>query len=723
MYCSTPPETQESKIDVRPLLEPRSIAVIGASRQPQTVGWLVFDNLLSGGYTGVVYPVNPHAHAIRGVRAYPTIEAIPDPIELAIITVPAPSVADVLESCGHQGVRAAIVISAGFKEIGPEGIAREERLRAIARRYRIALLGPNCLGVMNTDPAIQLNATFGQAMAQRGTIGFISQSGALCAAVLDYTRAHNIGLSKVISLGNKAGATEVDFLDYLWRDPHTTVILLYIEELSDGRAFLELAHRITSDTENPKPILALKAGRTIAGARAVASHTGSLAGSDEVYQALFKQAGVLRVETVEDLFEYALAFANQPIPKGSRVAIVTNAGGPGIMAADTCIQYGLEVPPVPQPERFRHQCHLPTHAGVTNPIDLIADARSERYACVLDALLYDPTFDALLILFVPIPTADIETIAQVIIDAARRRLKPIVACFMGVVDVGPAKAALRAAGVPCYDFPEDAARALAAMAWYARWRARPVTGYRTFDVRCTEATQLLESAQPNANGFIPEDIAFRILECYGFALLPWAVAHSPEQAAEVATQLGFPVALKVLSPDIIHKFDIGGVVLHVDSPESARRAFDQIHKAILEHSPGARFDGVLVQKMGERGHELILGVKRDEQFGPIVMVGLGGIYVEIFRDVAFRIAPLRERSAHLMLEETRAAALLRGARGQPPADIDTVAEYLLRLSQLSLEQPEIEELDINPLLVYPRGNGAVVVDVRIAVRRNDKTPL
>ncbi len=706
------------KSDLRALLEPHSIALIGASRQPHTVGWLLLDNLLMSGYTGVIYPVNPHAHAVRGVRAYPTIADVPDTVDLAIIAVPAPSVPAVLEDCGRQGVRAAIVISAGFKEIGPEGSLREERLRAIARHYGIALLGPNCLGIMNTDPAIQLNATFGQAMAQRGSIGFISQSGALCAAVLDYTRAHAIGLSKVISLGNKAGVTEVDLLAYLWRDPHTKVILLYIEELSDGRQFLELAHRVTSDPDNPKPILALKAGRTAAGARAVASHTGSLAGSDEVYHALFKQAGVLRVDTVEDLFEYALAFANQPIPKGGRVAIVTNAGGPGIMAADTCIQHGLEVPPLPHPERFRLQCHLPAHAGLSNPIDLIADARSDRYACVIDALLHDPSFDALLILFVPIPMADIEAIAQVVIQAAQRRIKPIVACFMGVLDVGPAKDALRAAGVPCYDFPEDAARALAAMAQYHRWRMRPLTGYRTFEVERDVATHLLESTTPSAHGFIPEDVAFRVVQAYGLPLLPWAVARSPDEAAEAAAEIGFPVALKVLSPDIIHKFDIGGVVLNVDSPAAVRQGFERIAEAVARHAPGARFDGVIVQRMGGRGQELILGIKRNEQFGPIIMVGLGGIYVEVFRDVAFRIAPLRERSAHLMLEETRVATLLRGIRGQPPADVDAVVECLLRLSQLAVEQPSIDELDINPLLVYPEGNGVAVVDVRIAVRRS-----
>jgi acetyl coenzyme A synthetase (ADP forming)-like protein len=545
--------------DVRPILEPRSIALIGASRQPNSVGYLLLENLLLGGYTGVIYPVNPHAHAIRGIRAYPSVEALPETVELAIIAVPAPAVASVLETCGRIGIHAAIVISAGFKEIGPEGALREAELRRIAQQYGIVLLGPNCLGVMNTDAAIRLNATFGQAMARGGNIGFISQSGALCAAVLDYTRAQGIGLSKVISLGNKAGATELDFLVYLWQDPQTSVIALYIEELSDGRRFLELAQLITSESPPTKPILALKAGRTSAGARAVASHTGSLAGSDELYQALFTQAGILRAETVEDLFEYAVAFANQPLPRGARVAIVTNAGGPGIMAADTCVQHGLEVPTL-ESLRLRERCHLPEHAAVTNPIDLIADARSERYACVLQTLLEEPSVDALLVLFVPIPTADMEAITEVILQAAQQRRKPILTCFMGVIDVAPAKERLRAAGVPCYDFPEDAARALAAMAQYRRWIERPRTGYRSFPSDAERARQLLAAAPRTLYGFIPEDIAFRVLELYGFPLLPWDTAASPEEAVQKAERLGYPLALKVLSPDVVHKFDIGGVL-------------------------------------------------------------------------------------------------------------------------------------------------------------------
>jgi acetyl coenzyme A synthetase (ADP forming)-like protein len=706
--------------DVRPILEPRSIALIGASRQPNSVGYLLLENLLLGGYTGVIYPVNPHAHAIRGIRAYPSVEALPETVELAIIAVPAPAVASVLETCGRIGIHAAIVISAGFKEIGPEGALREAELRRIAQQYGIVLLGPNCLGVMNTDAAIRLNATFGQAMARGGNIGFISQSGALCAAVLDYTRAQGIGLSKVISLGNKAGATELDFLVYLWQDPQTSVIALYIEELSDGRRFLELAQLITSESPPTKPILALKAGRTSAGARAVASHTGSLAGSDELYQALFTQAGILRAETVEDLFEYAVAFANQPLPRGARIAIVTNAGGPGIMAADTCVQHGLEVPTL-ESLRLRERCHLPEHAAVTNPIDLIADARSERYACVLQTLLEEPSVDALLVLFVPIPTADMEAITEVILQAAQQRRKPILTCFMGVIDVAPAKERLRAAGVPCYDFPEDAARALAAMAQYRRWIERPRTGYRSFPSDAERARQLLAAAPRTPYGFIPEDIAFRVLELYGFPLLPWDTAASPEEAMQKAERLGYPLALKVLSPDVVHKFDIGGVLLNVDSPSAVAAAFERIRSAIAERAPQARFHGVILQRMGQRGVELILGMKRDPQFGPILMAGLGGIYVEVFRDVAFRIAPLRERSAYQMLTSIRSAAVLQGARGQPPADLDAAAECILRLSQLAMEQPQIEELDINPLLVYPKGNGAAVVDVRIAVTAPDSS--
>jgi acetyltransferase len=703
--------------DLRPILEPQSVAVIGASRQPGSVGYAVLSNLLMGQFTGVVYPINPKAKAICGVRAYSSILEIPDPVDLAVVIVRASLVPQVLEECGQKGIKGAIVISAGFKETGPEGAKLEAQVKEIALHYGIALVGPNCLGVINTDPNYRLNASFAKEMPLPGNIAFISQSGALCTAVLDYAKGQGIGFSKVISLGNKADVNENDFLAYLWQDPHTQVILLYVEELTEGRRFLQLAREITGEGDGRKPILALKAGRTPAGARAVASHTGSLAGSDEVYEALFAQAGVLRADTVEDLFEYAIAFANQPLPNGRRTVIITNAGGPGIMATDACVRYGLELAQLSEKTLEQLREKLPPHASLQNPIDLIGDAQHDRYEAALDAVLDDPNVDALVVLLTPQAMTDIENIALVIAQESKRRAKPILACFMGLVDISAGVNILKENGVPCYSFPEDAVRTLAAMVRYVDWVRRPRTGVKLFPVDTERARSLLSEAPVSEHGFVPEEVAFQVLEAYGFPVLPWGVARTPEEAVSVACQIGYPVVLKVLSPDVVHKFDVGGVQLNLNSDSDVRQAFDKIFNSVKQHLPEARIEGVIVQAMAKKGREVILGLKRDPQFGPILMFGLGGIYVEILRDVTFRFAPVRELGAYRMVRDIRTYRLLEGVRGEPPADIDKIVECIERLSQLAIEQDLIEELDINPLVVYPQGEGAVVVDVRIMIRR------
>jgi len=710
-------EILEGLHDLRPILEPQSVAVIGASRQPGTVGYAVLSNLVMGQFTGVVYPVNPKARSICGVRAYPSVLEIPDTVDLAVIIVRAPLVPQVLEECGQKGVKGAIVISAGFKETGPEGAKLEAQVREIAHHYGIALVGPNCLGVINTDPNYRLNASFAKEMPLPGNIAFISQSGALCTAVLDYAKGQGIGFSKVISLGNKADVNENDFLAYLWQDPQTQVILMYVEELSEGRRFLQLAREITGEGDGRKPILALKAGRTPAGARAVASHTGSLAGSDEVYEALFAQAGVLRAETVEDLFEYAIAFANQPLPNGKRTVIITNAGGPGIMATDACVRYGLELAQLSEQTLEQLRQKLPPHASLQNPIDLIGDAQSDRYEAALNAVLDDPNVDAVIVLLTPQAMTDIENIAHVIAQASKRKSKPILACFMGLVDVSAGVNILKENGVPSYSFPEDAVRALAAMARYVDWVRRPRTVVKVFPVDTERARQLLSEAPVSEHGFVPEEVALQVLEAYGFPMLPWGVAKTAEEAVSVARKIGYPVVLKVLSPDVVHKFDVGGVQLNLNSDSDVRQAFEKIMNSVKQHIPEARIEGVLVQAMAKKGREVILGLKRDPQFGPILMFGLGGIYVEVLKDVTFRFAPVRELGAYRMVRDIRTYKLLEGVRGEPPADIDKIVECIERLSQLAMEQELIEELDINPLIVYPQGEGAAVVDVRIMVSR------
>lgn len=703
--------------DLKPILEPQSVAVIGASRQPGSVGYAVLSNLLMGQFTGVIYPVNPKARSICGVRTYQSVSEIPDSVDLAIIIVRANIVPLVLEECGQKGVKGAIVISAGFKETGPEGAKLEAQVKEIAHQYSIALVGPNCLGVINTDSNYRLNASFAKEMPLTGNIAFVSQSGALCTAVLDYAKGQGIGFSKVISLGNKADVNENDFLAYLWQDPQTQVILLYIEELSDGRKFLELAREITGEGDNRKPILALKAGRTPAGARAVASHTGSLAGSDEVYEALFAQAGVLRADTVEDLFEYAVAFANQPLPNGKRTVIITNAGGPGIMATDACVRYGLELAQLSQQTLEQLRENLPPHASLQNPIDLIGDAQSDRYEVALEKVLDDLNVDAIVVLLTPQAMTDVENIANAIVKVSKRKVKPILACFMGLVDISAGVNILKENGVPNYSFPEDAVRALAAMVRYVDWVKRPRTGVKVFEVDSERARRLLYDSPISGHGFVPEDVALQVLEAYGFPLLPWGVARDVDEAVEVAQKIGYPVALKVLSPEVIHKFDIGGVQLNLNSESDVRQAFEKILKSVKQHIPKARIEGVLVQAMAKKGREVILGMKRDPQFGPILMFGLGGIYVEVLRDVTFRLAPVRKLGAYRMVKEIRTYKLLEGVRGEPPADIDKIVECIERLSQLAVEQDIVEELDINPLIVYPQGEGAAVADVRIMVSR------
>ncbi|TMJ12780.1 MAG: CoA-binding protein [Bacillati bacterium ANGP1] len=713
--------------DLSSIFAPRSVAVIGASRDPGKVGHAIFRNVLED-FQGVVYPVNPHAQAIRGVRSYPSVQEIPDPLDLAIIIVPAASVRAVLDECGRKGVRGVVVISAGFRESGPQGRHRESEVVAAVQQYGFALVGPNCLGVLNTDPAVRLNATFARAMPAAGSIAFLSQSGALTTAVLDYARARGIGFSKLVSLGNKADVTELDLLAALRDDPRTDVILLYLEELADGQRFIGLCREITGEIAQPKPILAVKSGRTPAGARAVSSHTGSLAGSDEVYDAVFLQSGVLRVDSVEELFHYAVAFANQPLPSGRRVAIVTNAGGPGIMAADAAVRQGLELAAFAEGTKQALRLSLPAEAAIDNPVDVVGDAQHDRYQAALRAVLRDPGADGAIVVLTPQAVTDIEQIARVVAEEARGAprhpaqgsalhhaaqgsgRKPVLASFMGLVDVSAGVRVLEEARIPHYGFPEDAVRAFAAMTRYAEWVHRPRTEVRQFSVDRAAASDVLRRSPRGV--FVRETMALRLIEAYGFPMAPWAEASSAEEAVIRASAIGFPVAIKVLSPQIVHKVDVGGIRLDLTAPSEVRAAYEEMMADIARRLPGAAVEGVLVQKMVP-GVETILGINRDPQFGPILMFGLGGIYVEVFRDVTFRLAPIRELGAQRMVESIKAGQILRGVRGRPPADVEALLECIERLSQLAVEIPEIAELDINPLMVLPAGQGAAVVDARL----------
>ncbi len=702
--------------DLSGLLKPEAIAVVGASRNASAVGHTVFRNLLIGGYTGVLYPVNPKAKSILGVRCSPNLTKIGEPIDLAVIVVPAPHVVGLIEECAACKIRNAIVITAGFKEVGGAGAAMEKKLVEVARANGINVIGPNCLGVSNTDPDVRMNATFAREMPLTGSIGFLTQSGAMGTAVLDYAKGAGIGFSKFISFGNKADVSEIDLLAALGRDPLTQVILMYVEDLTDGPSFMKVAQEITHGP-NAKPILAIKTGRTPQGAAAAASHTGSLAGSDEVYEAVFNQSGVLRVETIADLFHYAEAFPDQPLPNGRRVGIVTNAGGPGIMATDACVRYGLQIPRLRDYTEKSLRNQLPPTASVRNPVDVIGDARHDRYQAALDAVCADENVDAVVVIVTPQNQTDVVEIAEVIVEAAQFSKKPLCACFMGMVDVSPGIAILRKNNVPHYSFPEDAMRAMAARCRFGEWSRTPLRDVKVFDVDRATVQRVLDGERAAGRHRIVEVKALEVLRAYGFPTAPFKLAPTADEAVQAAAEMGYPVVLKIAAPTVLHKTDVGGVRVNVANEEAVRKGFDEIVGAV-KSKVGANTEiwGVLVQKMLPKAKEVILGMTRDEKFGPLIMFGLGGIYAEALRDVSFRLAPLRPNVADEMIRSIRSYRLLEGVRGERPSDLAAVADSLLRLSQLVTDWPEIQELDINPLMVFAHGEGAAAADARIILR-------
>jgi acetate---CoA ligase (ADP-forming) len=697
---------------LKTIFAPRSVAVIGASAKPQSLGRAVFANLLFAGYSGCVYPVNSKTKSVLGVRAYPTVLDVPDEVDLAVVLVPAGFVPQVLKDAGRKGCRGAIVISAGFKEIGGSGVELERQLQAVAQEYGIAVVGPNCFGVINTDPSVSLNATFSRSFPMGGKIAFISQSGAIGVAALEYAAAEKIGFSKFISIGNKADLDENAVLEALADDPETDVILLYLEALEDPKEFVRLARRISEK----KPILGVKSGRTLEGAKAAASHTGALAGSDEVYDSLFSQCGVLRVDTLEELFRLGMAFAKQPLPRGNRVAIVTNAGGPGIMATDNSVRYGLELARISPKTKSILTADLPATVSLNNPIDLIGDADESRYQLAMQAVLSDDNVDGVIVICVPQMLTNLEATSKAIAQQARFSNKPVFAVYMATGDIEDSLQILEEAQIPHYRFPEDSARALSAMARYFHWRSRPRTEYKHFeDIQQEKAREILMKAKKEHRRFLPEPEAHAVLQAYGFPMLRSKMVRDASEAVAAAREIGFPVVLKIVSPDIVHKVDVGGVRLNLESETDVRDAYGELLHQVKAAKENVEIWGVLVQEMVRGGKETILGMKRDPHFGALLMFGLGGIYVEVLKDVTFRIAPIRELGARHMIENIKGIKLLMGYRGEPPSDLDAIAQSLLRLSQLVTDFPEIEEMDINPLIVLPEGSGARVVDARILI--------
>jgi acetate---CoA ligase (ADP-forming) len=697
-----------ARASMKAFFEPGSIAVVGAGRKRGGIGAEVFHNLVSAGFQGVVYPVNENARVVGSVSAYPRVTDIPGEVDLAIVVVPAEDAAAVVDDCVKKGVHGIVVISAGFGEIGAEGRAREATLLEKVREAGVRMIGPNCMGIINTDPAVALNGTFSPVYPPEGRVAMSTQSGALGLAILDYARRLNLGISTFVSVGNKADVSSNDLIQYWAEDPRTDVILLYLESFGNPRKFSRIAKRIARS----KPIVVVKSGRSRAGARAASSHTGALASTDAVVGALFRQAGIIRTDTFEELFDVANLLAHQPVPAGGRVAILTNAGGPGILAADACEAHGLELPMLADATVTELRSFLPSTASVANPVDMIASASPDHFLRATRALLADENVDSLIVIFIPPLITDSEAVASAIVEGtSNANGKPVLANFMS------AKGAPGIlSSIPSYEFPESAASALAKVTAYGEWRRKPSGTVPTFDdVRVEEAKAVVETALARGGGWLSPLEIGELFRAAGIPVAKSRLVSNIDDALTSARRIGFPVALKATGPAIIHKTEVGGVALNLSDETAVRRAYDGMSARL-----GNDLTGVIVQEMVAGGVEVVVGATLDQTFGPLVLYGSGGILVELLNDVAFRINPLTDTDVRDMLNEVKGTALLRGYRGSPPADEAALSETILRVSALLEICPQIQEMDANPVKVLE--SGAIVVDARVRVDRLVELP-
>jgi len=701
---------------LRPFFQPHSVAIIGASRNPANIGTRLLQASVDAGFRGALYPINPKADVIGSLRAYPSVRELPEAPDLAVIVVPRDAVLEVIDDCAARGVRAVVVITAGFSEIGTEGRDQQRRLLEKVRGHGMRMVGPNCLGLLNTDPAVRLNASFAPDFPSPGSIAFSSQSGALGLAIMALARQRGIGLSNFVSVGNKADVSGNDLLQYWELDDRTEVVLLYLESFGNPRRFGRIASRVS----RRKPIVAVKAGRTNAGKRAASSHTAALAASDIAVDALFHQTGVIRAETLDEMFDIAAALGAQPLPKGRCVAILTNAGGLGILCADTCEANDLLVQELSETTRTQLKNFLPATASVSNPVDMIASATAEHFRTATEILLRDPHVDAVVVLTIHVGLADISAIARAIsagVASARGQGgagKPVLTCIMGgekLSDAGP----LNGERLPNYAFPENAARVLGKLANYAEWRQRPPGVIPEFEnIQAQPARTLCQTIlRERGADWLGADEVRTVLQSFGLPLPRSAICRTADDAVQAAGDIGFPVALKLASRQIVHKTEFGGVQLNLQDEPAVRQAFAMIRGRLVEANRIEHFDGVLVQPMIRGGVELMVGVTQDPSFGPLIGFGLGGIHVEILKDVCFRVTPITDRDAAEMVRSIRGFKLLEGYRGHPPADIAAIEELLLRVARLVEEIPEILELDLNPVIALPPGQGTWIVDARI----------
>jgi acetyltransferase len=691
------------------LFAPKSVAVIGASTQHGSIGREILHNIIEYEFNGKLFPVNPRAEFIHSIKCYPSVLDIPDPVELGIIVVPAAAVLEVARQCGEKGVKGLVVISAGFKETGAEGAERERQLLQIARDYGMRLIGPNCMGVFSTHPQVRLNATFAPTLPIEGDVAFMSQSGAMGVAILHATTRLNIGFSFFASVGNKADVSGNDLLTYWENDERTRVIGLYLESFGNPRRFTRLAKRISRH----KPIVAVKSGRTAAGARAATSHTGALAGTERAVDALLRQCGVVRAESIGDMLDLFAAFSRCPLPAGNRVAVLTNAGGPGIMATDSLLALDMRLATLSDESVEDLRSFLPREASVQNPVDMIASASAQDYRRSLEVLLGDSGVDIALVISVPPHVVVPDDVAEAITEVARHHPKPVLGVFMAKEEFYEHFPRRHPDCPPLYRFTESAARAAAELHRFRSWQERPVGQVRTFEVQRETASRLVDAQIGRGGGWMPQEDAIALLQAYGIAVSPVVRVTNAVEAATAAESLGYPIVLKAADRRIVHKSDVGGVALDLETAEQVERALEAMRAEILRREHLNDVEGFVVQKQAPAGREVILGMSLDPLFGPLLMFGSGGRYVEVFKDITFRVLPLTDVDAQEMVRSIKGYPLLKGFRGESPVDLQMAEETILRLAQLVSDFDTIEEMDLNPFILAPRRQDCLVVDARV----------
>lgn len=692
------------------IFRPRSVAVIGASRRRGSIGRELFHSILEYSYNGMVFPVNPSARVIHSIKCYRSVLEIQDEVDLAVIVVPKPMVQQALIDCGRKDVKGIVMITAGYSETG--NVAGEKQVMDIIKQYGMRMVGPNCMGIINTHPDYQLNATFASGQPIRGNVGFVSQSGALGVAILDSANELNVGFSMFVSVGNKVDISANDLLEYWMDDEETQVVLLYLESFGNPRNFTKLARKMTKR----KPIIAVKSGRTVAGARAASSHTGALAGLDVATDALFHQCGVLRVNTVEEMFDLTQMFSHQPLIKGNRVAVMSNAGGPCILVTDALVNFGMEMAEFTEATIGKLKEYLPPEASFTNPLDMIASADPPGYRRTLQIMMEDENSDAVIVIFVHPRYIDADEIAQAIADTVAMKdwNKPVACVFMGKGDESSGVPVLRRAGLPVYLYPESAAMSMTAAWHYRQFRDRREGKIVAFDdVDKAKVSEILRNAKSDGRARLTDWEVTHILRAYKFLLPQSKSFRKIDEAVEFAGKIGYPVVLKLISTQIVHKSDIGGVIVDLRTEEELRASFQKIASRVEELEVDDY--SIMVQQMVKGGREVILGMSQDPSFGPLIMFGLGGIYVEIMKDVNFAIHPITDLEAEDMVRKLKGYKLLEGVRGEKPVDFSVIHESILRLSQLISDFHEIKEMDMNPFIVFPQRDKCMVVDARIEV--------